>query len=69
MALLYKEAGDEAVKKLKCTNMGRVVKLLVKSGSSVRPGEAVLEFTGGCSHPTIMKVERGLFSKWVLIEK
>ena len=34
----------------------QVVKLLVKSGSSVKPGEAVLEFSGGCSHPTIMKV-------------
>ena len=56
MALLYKEPGDETVKKLKCGNMGKVVKLLVKSGSSVKPGEAVLEFSGGCSHPTIMKV-------------
>ena len=56
VALLYKEAGDETVKKLKCVSMGRVVKLLVKSGSSVWPGQPVLEFSGGCSHPTIMKV-------------
>ena len=56
VALLYKEAGDETVKKLKCVSMGRVVKLLVKSGSSVTPGQPVLEFSGGCSHPTIMKV-------------
>ena len=58
MALLYKEPGDETVKKLKCGNMGKVVKLLVKSGSSVRPGEAVLEFTPGCFNPIIMKVQR-----------
>ena len=56
VALLYKEAGDDTVKKLKCVSMGRVVKLLVKSGSSVTPGQPVLEFSGGCSHPTIMKV-------------
>ena len=56
VALLYKEAGDETIKKLKCVSMGRVVKLLVKSGSSVTPGQPVLEFSGGCSHPTIMKV-------------
>ena len=56
VALLYKEEGDDAVKKLKCVSMGRVVKLMVKSGSTVKPGDAVLEFSGGCSHPTIMKV-------------
>jgi hypothetical protein len=33
-----------------------VEEVLVKVGQDLKPGTRILQFTGGCSHPTIMKV-------------
>ena len=56
VVLLYKDATEpDVVKKLKSVSIGRVVKMLVTSGQVVKPGESVLQFSGGCQHPTIMK--------------
>jgi hypothetical protein len=33
-----------------------VGEVLVKVGQDLKPGTRILQFTGGCSHPTIMKV-------------
>ncbi len=33
--------------------------VLVKMGQDLKPGTRILQFTGGCSHPTIMKVRWG----------
>ena len=35
----------------------QVVKLLVRAGDTVAPGAGVLVYSGGCQHPTIMKVQ------------
>ena len=37
--------------------IGQVVKLLVRAGDTVAPGAGVLVYSGGCQHPTIMKVQ------------
>ncbi len=38
--------------------VGRVEQVLVKVGQDLKPGTRILQFTGGCSHPTIMKVNK-----------
>jgi hypothetical protein len=43
-----------------------VEEVLVKVGQDLKPGTRILQFTGGCSHPTIMKVRRGRISSPVL---
>jgi hypothetical protein len=35
-----------------------VEEVLVKVGQDLKPGTRILQFTGGCSHPTIMKVNK-----------
>jgi len=57
LVLLYKEkAAPSTVVKFKSVVMGRVVRLLARPGDSLTPGSTpLLRFTGGCSHPTIMR--------------
>jgi len=31
------------------------VEVMVRKGETLRPGQEVVRFTGGCQHPTIMK--------------
>jgi len=57
--LLYEipieEEGGTKVEKLKCQKVGKVVNILVKPKDTLNPGDVVLQITGGCPHPTIMK--------------
>ena len=57
VVLLYKIEGQELgqVGKLKSSAMGRVVEVMVRKGETIKPGQEVVKFTGGCQHPTIMK--------------
>jgi hypothetical protein len=45
-----------------------VEEVLVKVGQDLKPGTRILQFTGGWSHPTIMKVRwdgwRRSWSRW-----
>jgi len=43
------------VGKVKSNSMGRVVEVMVRKGDTIKPGQEVVKFTGGCQHPTIMK--------------
>ena len=57
VVLLYKPSGDQEANmgKLKSSSMGRVVEIMVNKGDTIKPGQEVVKFTGGCQHPTIMK--------------
>merc|ERR1719209_1132576 len=57
VVLLYKIVGQELdqVGKVKSSAMGRVVEVMVRKGETIKPGQEVVKFTGGCQHPTIMK--------------
>ena len=57
VVLLYKIGGPEPVQvgKVKSSAMGRVVEVMVSKGDTIKPGQEVVKFTGGCQHPTIMK--------------
>ena len=57
VVLLYKTDGEEPdrVGKVKSSAMGRVVEVMVRKGETIKPGQEVVKFTGGCQHPTIMK--------------
>ena len=36
--------------------VGKVEEILVKANEELKPGAQILKITGGCTHPTIMKV-------------
>ena len=57
VVLVYKLDGQETVQvgKVKSSSMGRVVEVMVRKGDTIKPGQEVVKFTGGCQHPTIMK--------------
>ena len=57
VVLLYKMGGEESLQvgKVKSNGMGRVVEVMVRKGDTIKPGQEVVKFTGGCQHPTIMK--------------
>eukprot|EP00092_Neocalanus_flemingeri_P023037 GFUD01024971.1.p1 GENE.GFUD01024971.1~~GFUD01024971.1.p1 ORF type:complete len:799 (+),score=264.70 GFUD01024971.1:65-2461(+) len=57
VVLLYKMGGQDQVQvgKVKSSGMGRVVEVMVCKGDTIKPGQEVVKFTGGCQHPTIMK--------------
>jgi len=57
VVLLYKPSGSQEANmgKLKSSSMGRVVEIMVNKGDTIKPGQEVVKFTGGCQHPTIMK--------------
>lgn len=50
--LLYEE--KDKVYKFKSKYVGTVSKLIAKEGSSINPGEPLLELDRGCSHPTVI---------------
>jgi len=43
------------VGKMRSTNVGKVTELLVKVGDVLTPKKAVIRFSPGCPHPTVMK--------------
>ena len=56
VVLLYKMGQElDQVGKVKSSAMGRVVEVMVRKGETIKPGQEVVKFTGGCQHPTIMK--------------
>jgi len=60
VVLLYKPSEAAAEQKTNCEKlkshaMGRVVEVLVNKGDTIKPGQEVIKFSGGCQHPTIMK--------------
>ena len=36
--------------------VGKVEEILAVTGQELKPGAQILKLSGGCSHPTIMKV-------------
>ena len=49
------EGRQGEVGRVKSTDVGRVLQILVKVGDPLQPGQAVLQFQPGCAHPTVMK--------------